>query len=216
MGAARRGHGQRRHRARPGRPIPRPCQPRPKRWRRAAEVIGPYGGVYASHIRDEGDYVFAALDGDFRDRPRGAGTVVVSHRSSSARTAHGRSVRKPLAHMREGHGAQPSRARLLSLLRGLHRLRKGHSRGIEPRSSSPSRSRSRVRGHETSAIAQRLGVSMERCRSIWLQPAGAIYFLDGRGRHAARCSPIPQTMIGSRWHAGIGSAITPVDAFPRV
>jgi len=44
-----------------------------------AAVMRGYGGVYASHIRDEGDRIHEALDEAFEVGAAGGAPVVVSH-----------------------------------------------------------------------------------------------------------------------------------------
>jgi N-acyl-D-amino-acid deacylase len=159
-----------------------------------AEVIGPYGGVYASHIRDEGDQVFAALDEAFAIGRAAGAPVVVSHHKLIGPRNHGRSV-QTLAHVRAAMAHQPIALDCYPYCAGSTILRKDRipvSSRIIVTASQP---HPEFAGMDLDAIAQRLGVSMEDAVDRLL-PAGAIYFLMDEA-DVRRVLAFPQTMIGS-------------------
>jgi N-acyl-D-amino-acid deacylase len=159
-----------------------------------AEVIGPYGGVYASHIRDEGDHVFAALDEAFAIGRAAQAPVVVSHHKLIGPRNHGRSV-QTLAHVREAMAHQPIALDCYPYCAGSTILRKDRIPVSSRIIVSQSQPHPEFSGMDLDAIAQRLGVSMEDAVDL-LQPAGAIYFLMDEA-DVQRVLAFPRTMIGS-------------------
>jgi N-acyl-D-amino-acid deacylase len=159
-----------------------------------AEVIGPYGGVYASHIRDEGDHVFAALDEAFAIGRAAQAPVVVSHHKLIGPRNHGRSV-QTLAHVREAMAHQPIALDCYPYCAGSTILRKDRIAVSSRIIVTQSQPHPEFTGMDLDAIAQRLGVSMEDAVDL-LQPAGAIYFLMDEA-DVQRVLAFPQTMIGS-------------------
>ncbi|MDM0119682.1 N-acyl-D-amino-acid deacylase family protein [Variovorax arabinosiphilus] len=159
-----------------------------------AEVIGAYGGVYASHIRDEGDHVFAALDEAFAIGRAVDAPVVVSHHKLIGPRNHGRSVHT-LAHVRAAMAHQSIALDCYPYCAGSTILRKDRipvSSRIIVTTSQP---HPEFAGMDLDVIAQRLGVSMEDAVDRLL-PAGAIYFLMDEA-DVRRVLAFPQTMIGS-------------------
>jgi N-acyl-D-amino-acid deacylase len=159
-----------------------------------AEVIGAYGGVYASHIRDEGDHVFAALDEAFAIGRAADAPVVVSHHKLIGPRNHGRSV-QTLAHVRAAMAHQSIALDCYPYCAGSTILRKDRipvSSRIIVTASQP---HPEFAGMDLDMIAQRLGVSMEDAVDQLL-PAGAIYFLMDEA-DVRRVLAFPQTMIGS-------------------
>ncbi|MGJ7505446.1 N-acyl-D-amino-acid deacylase family protein [Variovorax sp. ZT5P49] len=161
---------------------------------RVAEVIGPYGGVYASHIRDEGDHVIAALDEAFAIGRAARAPVVVSHHKLIGPRNHGRSV-QTLAHVRDAMAHQPIALDCYPYCAGSTILRKDRIAVSSRIIVTQSQPHPEFAGMDLDAIAQRLGVSMEDAVDL-LQPAGAIYFLMDEA-DVRRVLAFPQTMIGS-------------------
>jgi N-acyl-D-amino-acid deacylase len=159
-----------------------------------AEVIGPYGGVYASHIRDEGDHVFAALDEAFAIGRAAHAPVVVSHHKLIGPRNHGRSV-QTLAHVRQAMAHQSIALDCYPYCAGSTILRKDRIPVSSRIIVTQSQSHPEFSGMDLDAIARRLGVSMEDAVDL-LQPAGAIYFLMDEA-DVQRVLAFPQTMIGS-------------------
>ncbi|CAN7558159.1 N-acyl-D-amino-acid deacylase family protein [Variovorax sp. LjRoot178] len=159
-----------------------------------AEVIGPYGGVYASHIRDEGDHVFAALDEAFAIGRAAQAPVVVSHHKLIGPRNHGRSV-QTLAHVRQAMAQQSIALDCYPYCAGSTILRKDRIPVSSRIIVTQSQSHPEFSGMDLDAIARRLGVSMEDAVDL-LQPAGAIYFLMDEA-DVQRVLAFPQSMIGS-------------------
>jgi N-acyl-D-amino-acid deacylase len=57
-----------------------------------AEVAGQYGGLYSTHLRDEGDHQMAALDEAFEIAERARVPVILSHHKCHGRKNFGRSA----------------------------------------------------------------------------------------------------------------------------
>ncbi|MGH8787141.1 MAG: N-acyl-D-amino-acid deacylase family protein [Cupriavidus necator] len=161
---------------------------------RVATVLQGFGGVHASHIRDEGDRVCEAIDEAVAIGAAGGAGTIVSHHKLIGPKNHGRSVETL------GHLAQAMRHRCVGLdcypyQAGSTILRKDRlavsSRVIVTRSQS----HPEYAGQDLDAIAAAMGLSPEDAVDA-LQPAGAIYFLMDEA-DVRRILAFPQTMIGS-------------------
>jgi len=159
-----------------------------------AVALQGFGGVHASHIRDEGDGVCEAIDEAVAIGAAGEAGTVVSHHKLIGPRNHGRSVETL------GHLAQAMRHRCVGLdcypyQAGSTILRKDRlavsSRVIVTRSQP----HPEYAGQDLDVIAARMGVSPEAAVDA-LQPAGAIYFLMDEA-DVRRILAFPQTMIGS-------------------
>uniref|UniRef100_UPI003F4910EC N-acyl-D-amino-acid deacylase family protein n=1 Tax=Cupriavidus yeoncheonensis TaxID=1462994 RepID=UPI003F4910EC len=161
---------------------------------RVAAALQGFGGVHASHIRDEGDHVCEAIDEAVAIGAAGEVGTVISHHKLIGPTNHGRSVETL------GHLAQAMRHRCVRLdcypyQAGSTILRKDRlavsSRVIVTRSQP----HPEYEGQDLDAIAAQMGLSPEAAVDA-LQPAGAIYFLMDEA-DVRRILAFPQTMIGS-------------------
>ncbi|MHA7685672.1 N-acyl-D-amino-acid deacylase family protein [Cupriavidus sp. PET2-C1] len=161
---------------------------------RVAAALQGFGGVHASHIRDEGDRVCEAIDEAVAIGAAGEARTVVSHHKLIGPKNHGRSVETL------GHLAQAMRHRCVGLdcypyQAGSTILRKDRlamsSRVIVTRS----RPHPEYAGQDLDVIAAAMGLSEEEAVDA-LQPAGAIYFLMDEA-DVRRILAFPQTMIGS-------------------
>ncbi|MFJ1252039.1 amidohydrolase family protein [Cupriavidus sp. CuC1] len=159
-----------------------------------AAVMRGYGGVYASHIRDEGDRIHEALDEAFEIGAAGGAPVVVSHHKLIGPKNHGRSAGTL------GHIARAAQRQLIGLdcypyNAGSTILRKDRlavsSRVIVTRSVP----HPEFAGQDLEVIAATMGLSPEDAVDA-LQPAGAIYFLMDE-QDVQRILAYPETMIGS-------------------
>jgi len=159
-----------------------------------AEVLAPYGGVYASHIRDEGDHIFAALDEAFAVGRAGQAPVVVSHHKLIGPRNHGRSG-QTLAHVAQAMDRQVIALDCYPYCAGSTILRKDRIPVSSRIIVTQSQPHPEFAGMDLDAIAEQLGLSMEGAVDV-LQPAGAIYFLMDEG-DVQRVLAFPQTMIGS-------------------
>lgn len=161
---------------------------------RVAQALRGFGGVHASHIRDEGDRICEAIDEAVAVAVAGESSAVVSHHKLIGPRNHGRSVETL------GHLAQAMRHHCVGLdcypyQAGSTILRKDRlavsSRVIVTRSQP----HPEFAGQDLDAIAAAMGVSPEDAVDR-LQPAGAIYFLMDES-DVQRILAFPHTMIGS-------------------
>jgi len=159
-----------------------------------ASVLREHGGLYASHIRDEGDRIFAALDEAFAVGAAGGAPVLISHHKLIGPRNHGRSV-QTLAHITEASQRQEVALDCYPYVAGSTILRKDRlavsSRVIVTKSVPYPQ----YAGRDLDDIAQDLGLSPEDAVDA-LQPAGAIYFIMDEA-DVERILAYPGTMIGS-------------------
>jgi N-acyl-D-amino-acid deacylase len=161
---------------------------------RVAQAMRGFGGVHASHIRDEGDRITQALDEAFAVGAAADAGVVISHHKLIGPANHGRSaetlghIARAMAHQCVGLDCYPYRA-------GSTILRKDRlavsSRVIVTRSQA----HPEFAGQDLDAIAAAMGLSPEEAVDA-LQPAGAVYFLMDEA-DVQRILAFPHTMIGS-------------------
>ncbi len=153
-----------------------------------------YGGVYASHIRDESDRIFEAMDEAIAVGAAGNAPTVLSHHKLIGKHNHGRSV-QTLAHVARAMKTHPVALDAYPYTAGSTVLRKDRlpvsSRVIVTRSVP----HPEYAGMDLDAIAGKMGLSPEDAVDA-LQPAGAIYFLMDE-QDVQRILKFPATMIGS-------------------
>lgn len=163
-----------------------------------AEVLAPYGGVYASHIRDEGDGVMDALDEAFAIGRAGNAPVVVSHHKLIGPRNHGRSA-QTLAHIERARQSQPHGQPIAldcyPYCAGSTILRKDRIAVSSRILITQSQPHPECAGMELQAIAAQMGLSLEDTVDA-LQPAGAIYFVMDEA-DVQRVLAYPYTMVGS-------------------
>ncbi|QHI99017.1 amidohydrolase family protein [Xylophilus rhododendri] len=153
-----------------------------------------YGGVYASHIRDESDRIFEAMDEAIAVGAAGAANTVLSHHKLIGKHNHGRSV-QTLAHVAQARLSHPVALDAYPYTAGSTVLRKDRlpvsSRVIVTKSvPHPEHA-----GRDLDDIARDMGLSPEDAVDA-LQPAGAIYFLMDE-QDVQRILKFPATMVGS-------------------
>lgn len=153
-----------------------------------------YGGVHASHIRDESDRIFEAMDEAVAVGAAGDARTVLSHHKLIGRHNHGRSV-QTLAHVARAMETLPVALDAYPYTAGSTVLRKDRlpvsSRVIVTRSVP----HPEYAGLDLDDIAARMGLSPEDAVDA-LQPAGAIYFLMDE-QDVQRILRFPGTMVGS-------------------
>jgi N-acyl-D-amino-acid deacylase len=159
-----------------------------------AQVLREHGGIYASHIRDEADNIFAALDEAFAVGAAGQAPVLVSHHKLIGPKNHGRSV-QTLAHIAEAAERQPVRLDAYPYVAGSTILRKDRLAVSSRVIVSKSGPLPQYAGWDLDKIAEDMGVTQEEAVDA-LQPAGAIYFIMDE-RDVERILAYPGTMIGS-------------------
>ncbi|WP_459614500.1 N-acyl-D-amino-acid deacylase family protein [Bordetella sp. 2513F-2] len=153
-----------------------------------------YGGLYCTHMRDEGDDIMAALEETFRIGRELGVPVVISHHKLAGVKNHGRSV-QTLQRIREAMAQQPvcldcypypASSTILT-----HKQAAGSSRTIV----TWSRSLPQYAGRDLADVAHEMDCSLEEAVRR-LQPAGAIYFrMDDAD--VQRILQFDETMIGS-------------------
>jgi len=153
-----------------------------------------YGGVYASHIRDESDRIFEAMDEAVAVGAAGDAPTVLSHHKLIGKHNHGRSV-QTLAHVAKAMRTLPVALDAYPYTAGSTVLRKDRlpvsSRVIVTKSLP----HPEYAGMDLDVIAERMGLSQEDAVDA-LQPAGAIYFLMDE-QDVQRILKFPGTMVGS-------------------
>lgn len=159
-----------------------------------AKVLRDYGGIYASHIRDEADQIFAALDEAFAVGAAGQAPVLVSHHKLIGPRNHGRSV-QTLAHIAEAATRQPVRLDAYPYVAGSTILRKDRLAVSSRIIVTKSEALPQYAGWDLDKIAEDMGVTQEAAVDA-LQPAGAIYFIMDEA-DVERILAYPGTMIGS-------------------
>ena len=159
-----------------------------------ASVLRQFDSVYATHIRDEGDKIFDALDEAFAVGAAGSAPTVISHHKLIGPRNHGRST-ETLAYIAQAMTRQPVGLDCYPYTAGSTILRRDRlpvaSRVIVT-SSVP---HPEYAGLDLDDIAARMGLSPEDTVDA-LQPAGAIYFLMDEA-DVQRILAYPPTMIGS-------------------
>ena len=167
-----------------------------------AELVGViqamrgYGGVYATHLRDESDRIFEAMDEAFEVGAAGDAPVVLSHHKLIGRHNHGRSL-QTLAHIAQAmeRAEQPVGLDAYPYTAGSTVLRKDRlavSSRVIVTQSVPF---PEYAGLDLDVIAEKMGLSPEDAVDR-LQPAGAIYFLMDEA-DVRRILAFGPTMIGS-------------------
>ena len=167
-----------------------------------AELVGVigamrgYGGVYATHIRDESDRILEAMDEALEVGAAGDAPLVLSHHKLIGRHNHGRSV-QTLAHITQAmaRAAQPVGLDAYPYTAGSTVLRKDRLAVSSRVIVTQSQPFPEYAGMDLDAIAEKMGLSPEDAVDR-LQPAGAIYFLMDEA-DVRRILAFPPTMIGS-------------------
>ncbi|OZI72575.1 MULTISPECIES: N-acyl-D-amino-acid deacylase family protein [Bordetella] len=153
-----------------------------------------YGGLYCTHMRDEGDEIMAALDETFRIGRELGVPVVISHHKLAGVNNHGRSV-QTLQHIREAMARQPVCLDCYPYPASSTILTYRHAAGSSRTIVTWSRSLPQYAGRDLADIVREMGCSLEEAVERLL-PAGAIYFrMDDAD--VQRILQFDETMIGS-------------------
>lgn len=159
-----------------------------------ASVLRDHGGIYASHIRDEGDRIFEALDEAFAVGAAGDAPVLISHHKLIGPRNHGRSA-QTLAHIARASQKQAVALDCYPYVAGSTILRKDRLAVSSRVIVTKSKPYPQFAGRDLDDIARELGMSEEDAVDA-LQPAGAIYFIMDE-QDVERILAYPGTMIGS-------------------
>jgi N-acyl-D-amino-acid deacylase len=179
-----------------------------------ARVVGRFGGLYATHLRDEGDRVIEAMREAFTIGREAGIPVILSHHKVMGRRNYGRS-RETLSLLDEVSRDQPVGIDAYPYVAGATELRMDAVAASERVMITFSRAVPEATGRDLAALTDEWEVPVaEAVRR--LQPAGAIYFLMD-DEDVRRILAWPGTMIGSD---SIPAEVHPHPrlwgAFPRV
>ena len=159
-----------------------------------ARVAGAAGGIYTTHIRDEMNEIFAALDEAFTAARRGGVAVVISHHKCAGPQNWGRTV-QTLAHIDAARARQPIGLDAYPYIAGSTILRTDLVDGVIDVVVTSSVPHPEMAARHLSDIAAEWSCTQqEACER--LQPGGACYF-QMREDDVQRVLCHPATMIGS-------------------
>ena len=173
-----------------------------------------FGGLYCTHMRDEGDGIIDSLDETFRIGREVGVPVVVSHHKIVGQQNYGRSA-ETLAHIRKHMALQPVCLDCYPYTAGSTVLSASRAEGSARVIVSWSKSLPQFAGRDLDDIAREMGVPQDEAIRR-LNPAGAIYFRMDEA-DVQRILQFDETMIGSD---GLPHDASPHPrlwgAFPRV
>ena len=161
---------------------------------RLAELLGPAGGLYTTHLRDEGDEIEAALEEAFRIGRESGAAVVLSHHKVTGRQNFGRTeetlkiVDRARAAQRVALDVYPYHAS--STVIRAERVREALKTIVTWSKAKPE-----AAGRDLAEIAAEMGCTPEEAAER-LQPAGAIYFAMDEG-DVQRVIRYPHSMVAS-------------------
>ena len=159
-----------------------------------AGVAGAAGGVYTTHIRNEMNDIFAALDEAFTAAQRGNVPVVISHHKCAGPQNWGRTV-QTLAYIEAARARQPIGLDVYPYIAGSTVLRADLIDGIIDVVVTSSEPHPEMAARHLADIAAEWNCTQhEACER--LQPGGACYF-QMREDDVQRVLLYPATMIGS-------------------
>lgn len=153
-----------------------------------------HGGIYCTHMRDEGAGVLDSLEETFRIGREVGVPVVISHHKVSGQANHGRS-RETLALIEERMRTQPVALDCYPYCASSTILTWSRAKEVAKTFVTWSKPHPEHSGAELSAVAAAMGLSMERAVEALL-PAGAIYFAMDEG-DVQRILSFGPTMVGS-------------------
>ena len=159
-----------------------------------ASVVGQAGGIYTTHIRDEMNAIFAALDEAFAAARRGQVPVVISHHKCAGPQNWGRTV-QTLAHIDAARARQPVGLDAYPYVAGSTILRADLVDGVIDVVVTSSVPHPEMAARHLADIAAEWNCTQqEACER--LQPGGACYF-QMREDDVQRVLRHEATMIGS-------------------
>ena len=159
-----------------------------------AGIAGAAGGIYTTHIRNEMNDIFAALDEAFTAAQRGNVPVVISHHKCAGPQNWGRTV-QTLAHIDAARAKQPIGLDAYPYIAGSTVLRADLIDGIIDVVVTSSEPHPEMAARHLADIAAEWNCTQhEACER--LQPGGACYF-QMREDDVQRVLRYPATMIGS-------------------
>ena len=160
----------------------------------ACQPLKEHGGIYCTHMRNEGDRVMESLEETFRIGREVGVPVVISHHKVVGANNHGRSE-ETLAFIRKNMGQQPVCLDCYPYTAGSTILSVDRAKGSARTIVSWSKTLPQYAGQDLADIAKQMGVSEEEAIGRLL-PAGAIYFRMDE-KDVQRILKFDETMIGS-------------------
>ena len=159
-----------------------------------AQIVSQYGGIYATHMRNEGVDIDKSLDETFEIGQRANLPIVVSHHKCAGKENHGRSA-ETLAQFDNARRGQKVGLDVYPYTAGstviMVELVDAAARVIITWSDT----RPEFAGRDLADIAAKLGCT-ERDAAAQLIPGGAIYFLMDEA-DVQRILAYPHAMVGS-------------------
>lgn len=153
-----------------------------------------HGGIYCTHMRNEGDQVMDALEETFHIGREVGVPVVISHHKVVGENNHGRSL-ETLAFIKKNMGQQPVCLDCYPYTAGSTILSFDRAKSSARTIVSWSRTLPQYAGQDLADIAKQMGVSEEEAVGRLL-PAGAVYFQMDEN-DVQRILKFDETMIGS-------------------
>ncbi|NKE68052.1 D-aminoacylase [Ramlibacter sp. RBP-2] len=160
----------------------------------ACQPLKEHGGVYCTHMRNEGDQVMESLEETFRIGREVGVPVVISHHKVVGANNHGRSE-ETLAFIRKTMGEQAVCLDCYPYTAGSTVLSVDRAQGSARTIVTWSKALPQYSGQDLADIARQMGVSEEEAIGRLL-PAGAIYFRMDE-KDVQRILKFDETMIGS-------------------
>lgn len=159
-----------------------------------AELLGPAGALYTTHLRNEGDDIVESLEEAFRIGRESDAAVVLSHHKVTGRENFGRTEEtlEIIERIRKDHRVDLDVYPYIAGSTVLAKWRLGESSRVIITWSVPEPS---AGGRDLSEIAEEWGCSIEEACDR-LQPAGAIYFMMDES-DVQRVIKYPPAMIAS-------------------
>ncbi len=159
-----------------------------------AQVAGAMGGIYVTHMRDEGADIDKSLDETFEIGRRAGLPVVVSHHKCAGKENHGRSI-ETLARFDSARGAQKVGLDVYPYTAGSTIIMVDMVDTAARVIITWSERRPEFAGRDLADIAAELNCSA-RDAAAQLIPGGAIYFLMDEA-DVQRILAYPHAMVGS-------------------
>ena len=159
-----------------------------------AELLVPAGGIYATHMRDEGDRVVEALDEALKTGRQAGVRTQISHHKVAGRQNFGRS-KNTLEMIERASTRQPVAMDVYPYVAGSTVLNARSAANATRTLITWSKTRPDAAGRDLDELAREFGCTVEECIDRLL-PAGGIFFTMAE-KDVRRILSHPGSMIGS-------------------
>ncbi|MYB80663.1 MAG: D-aminoacylase [Acidimicrobiales bacterium] len=159
-----------------------------------AKAVQGSGGIHATHMRDEGDYVSESLEETFTIGRAAGVPVVISHHKCAGHANFGRST-DTLAQIERARQHQPVSLDAYPYVASSTTLASARHLGASRVLVTWSEARPEAAGRDLTDIAADMGLDLEATVDA-LMPAGGIFFMMDEA-DVRRILAYPGTMIGS-------------------